>query len=51
MVYQTDFTMKVGQINKFMEDEFESLDNAMEHIKLKNLIVGLNFDLIGSPTS
>jgi|LauGreDrversion4_2_1035121.scaffolds.fasta_scaffold117806_2 hypothetical protein len=44
--------MKVGQINKFMEDEFESLDNAMEHIKLKKPHqLGLNFDLIGSPTS
>ena len=35
MVFQNDFQIKVGQINKAMDEEFESLDQAMEHLKLK----------------
>lgn len=27
--------MKVSQINKHMDEQFESVDNAMEDIKLK----------------
>jgi hypothetical protein len=27
--------IKMGQINKAMDEEFETLDNAMEYLKLK----------------
>ena len=48
LIYQTDIQMKMGQINKVMDEEFETLDNAMEYLKLKQPHQ-LGMDVAGLP--
>ena len=35
LIYQTDIQVKMGKINNAMDEEFETLDQAMEYLKMK----------------
>lgn len=52
LIYQTDIQVKMGKINKTMEEEFETLDQAMEYLKMKKPHeYGLDIPGILSPKS
>ena len=52
LIYQTDIQIKMGKINKAMDEEFETLDQAMEYLKMKKPHeYGLDIPGIFSPTA